>query len=57
MKNLLKLLGFAALALTIVPPSLVVAGMLSEGSMKLLLAIGAVLWFATAPLWMKSEET
>lgn len=49
-------LSFLALALTIVPPILFAAGMLGEGSMKLTMLFGVVLWFATAPRWLHGGE-
>jgi hypothetical protein len=50
-------LSFLALALTIVPPVLFVAGSLGEGPMKLTMLVGAVLWFLTAPRWLHGGES
>lgn len=51
--NLPRLLALIALALTIVPAALFAAGVLGDGPMKLLMLAGAVLWFVTAPRWLK----
>jgi len=53
MRTLLKILGFGALAMTLVPPILFAIGSLSEGAMKALLLVATVLWFATAPFFLK----
>ena len=50
-------LSFLALALTIVPPILFAMGSLAEGTMKLLMVVGVVLWFATAPRWLHGGES
>jgi hypothetical protein len=47
--NLARLLALLALLLTVIPPALFAAGRLADGPMKLLMLVGAVLWFATAP--------
>ncbi len=56
MQTLLKSLGFLALALTLVPPILFATGSLSEGAMKVLLVVATVMWFATAPFFLKGGE-
>lgn len=53
MQTPLKILGFGALAMTLVPPILFATGSLSESAMKALLLIATVLWFATAPFFLK----
>ena len=53
MKPTLKILGFTALALTLVPPILFATGNMSEGLMKALLLGATLLWFATAPFFLK----
>ena len=53
MTAVLKLLSLAGLALTVVPAALVfLAGMAWE-THALLMSVGTVLWFATAPFWMR----
>lgn len=53
MQTSLKFLGFAALALTLIPPILFAAGSMDEVMMKAVLLVGTVLWFATAPFFLK----
>jgi len=56
MRTIAKTLGMVALAGTIVPPLLFLGGNLAEGPMKFIMLLAAVLWFATAPLWMKGGD-
>jgi hypothetical protein len=56
MKKLLIVISFTGLALTIVPSLLVFKGLIGVNSHFWLMAIGMVLWFATAPFWMKSKS-
>ncbi|WP_193212691.1 hypothetical protein [Luteolibacter marinus] len=62
MKPILMILGAIALLLTIVPPVLFMNGGLPgddaarEVMMKNLIMAGTLLWFVTAPLWMKKED-
>jgi len=51
-----KALGMVALAGTIVPSLLFLGGSLGEGPMKLIMLLATVLWFATAPLWVKGGD-
>lgn len=55
MKNLLKFISLAGLLLTLVPSILYFYELLAFGTHKLLMALGAVLWFLSAPLWMNKE--
>ena len=48
-----KILGFIALGLTVAPPILYATLSLPEAVMKNLMLIGCVLWFVTAPIFMK----
>lgn len=48
-----RLLALLALALTLVPPALFAAGRLGDAAMKLAMLVGAVLWFAAAPRWLR----
>ena len=52
-KMITKILGVLALGLTIVPPILNATDTLSDPGMKHLMLAGCVLWFATAPTFMK----
>lgn len=53
MTQVAKALGFVALAGTVVPPALFLFKALGEGPMKGIMLASAILWFATAPIWMK----
>ena len=55
MKVLLKLLSFIALGLTVIPAFLVFAQILAWHAYLTMMTIGTLLWFLTAPLWMKEE--
>lgn len=58
MYTLIKIISFIALGLNIVPAFLVFSGTISADQCKMLMLIGTVAWFATAPSWMnkKSKE-
>lgn len=56
MKYLLKAASFAGLALTVVPAFLVFLGRLTWETHAVLMAVGALLWFVTAPLWMVAGD-
>lgn len=56
MKNLLKILSFIGLALTVVPAFLVFAGIISLPEHKQLMFFGTLTWFATAPFWMNKPQ-
>lgn len=53
MKKAAMILGILALAMTVVPPVLFAIKSLPEPMMKHLMLAGCVLWFATAPAFMK----
>jgi hypothetical protein len=57
MKTLARIASVAALALTVVPAFLVLVGRFAWDTHALLMLAGTVLWFATAPLWMKRSES
>jgi hypothetical protein len=52
-----KTLGLLALAATILPPVLFMMKILPLESMKGIMLAATVVWFVTAPLWMKTDET
>ena len=56
MKRLLKLLSGLGLGLTLIPSCLVFIQILDWNSYLNLMAAGTLLWFATAPFWMKKES-
>jgi hypothetical protein len=57
MKTLFKLGSFVGLGLTVVPAFLVFAGRLEWNTHAVLMGIGALLWFVTAPLWMLEGDS
>lgn len=57
MKMLLKLGSFVGLGLTVVPAFLVFAGRLTWNTHAVLMGIGALLWFVTAPFWMLDADS
>lgn len=54
-KQIARIIGLAALAGTILPPALFLAGTLGHLPMQRLMLISAVAWFAAAPFWMDVE--
>ena len=56
MKIALKILSFIGLCLTIIPAILVMKESITIQNHKTLMIIGMVIWFVTAPLWMKSKS-
>jgi hypothetical protein len=55
MKKVLILLSFLGLVILPVMPILQLAGIGSAGHTKCGLAIGTLLWFTTAPFWLKGK--
>lgn len=56
-KPLFKFLGLLALALVILPPAAFLAGAITdEGMMKILMLVGTVLWFISAPIWFRDDH-
>jgi hypothetical protein len=56
MRLLLKIGSFIGLGLTVMPAFLVFLGTITWDTHAFLMAVGALLWFATAPFWMIKEE-
>jgi hypothetical protein len=56
MHRFAKTLGGLALVATIVPPALFMFGVLALEPMKWIMLVATVLWFATAPLWIKAGD-
>jgi hypothetical protein len=56
MRQLLKAASFTGLGLTVVPAFLVFSGTLTWDTHALLMLVGALLWFVTAPFWMAKEH-
>jgi hypothetical protein len=55
MRWTLRALSALALGLTIAPAFLVFADTITWETHAALMLAGAVLWFATAPLWMREQ--
>jgi len=51
--KLARLLALLALLLTVGPAALFALGLIAEATMKFTLLVGAVLWFVTAPRWLR----
>jgi len=56
MHRFAKTLGLLALVATIVPPALFMFKVLPLEPMKWIMLAATVVWFATAPLWMKAGD-
>jgi len=56
MRPIIKMISYIGLGLTIIPSFLVLAGTTTLDSNKMLMLIGTVLWFVTAPTWMNKTE-
>ena len=56
MKKVLIIVSYSGLAFTILPSILVLNGVLNLQNHFWLMSVGMVLWFATAPFWMKSKS-
>lgn len=56
MESFLKLVSTAGLLLSVVPAFLVFAGSITWSTHALLMAVGMVLWFVSAPFWMEDES-
>lgn len=56
MKNLLKVCSALGLALTIIPSILVFKGTIAIETHYQLMIAGMVLWFGSAPFWMKGSS-
>lgn len=55
MKSIALPVGILALIGTIVPPLLFMLHKIEQDPMKNLMLVSTLLWFVTAPMWMKSE--
>lgn len=56
MQKIAKPIALLALAITIVPPLLFAVGALAESPMKWLMLLGTLLWFGSAPFWLKEND-
>ena len=56
MKLLIKFISYISLGMTLIPSFLVFTGNLSFDSSKMLMFIGTIIWFISAPSWMNKPE-
>lgn len=56
MNYILKTISFIGLALTLFPAFFVLKGTLDDETYKMLILIGTVCWFATAPFWIFKDK-
>ncbi len=56
MMHTARILGLLALAGTLVPSVLFLFHAIGEGTMKMVMLVSTVVWFATAPFWMKGGD-
>jgi len=56
MKLLIKFISYIGLVLTLIPSLLVFTGNISLDSCKMLMLIGTIVWFVSAPGWMNKAE-
>lgn len=57
MKTILIIISFIGLGLTIIPAILVFSGVIDLYDHKVLMFIGTILWFGTAPFWMGKKDS
>ncbi len=55
MKPIAITVGTVALLGTIVPPMLFLAGSLGQDAIKLAMLVSCLVWFVTAPVWMRAN--
>lgn len=56
MKLLIKIISYIGLGLTLIPSIMVFTGHSTLESNKLIMLIGTILWFISAPSWMNKAE-
>lgn len=55
MKPIAITAGSLALFGTLVPPLLFLSGSICQDSMKLAMLVSCLVWFVTAPMWMRTS--
>ena len=55
MTHIFKIISFTGLALTVVPAFFVFTGAITWDLHAILMLVGTLLWFGTAPFWMKES--
>lgn len=56
MKNIIKSVSYIGLLLTLIPSLLVFAGSIDLDSGKILMLVGTIIWFLSAPSWMNKTN-
>ena len=56
MKKLMAILAVLGLGLTAIPSLLVFIGDITPDLNKKLMTAGAIIWFATAPVWFRNAK-
>jgi hypothetical protein len=56
-RTVLIIISFVGLMMTIVPSFLVFSQRISLDQNKNFMAVGTLMWFLTAPFWMKKKST
>lgn len=56
MKPIIKIISLLGLVLTLIPSFLVFYGITSLDNNKLLMLLGTIIWFVTAPSWMNEKS-
>ncbi len=57
MKRIAQIISYVALAATLLPAVLFFADRIELPVAQLWLLVGALVWFATAPVWMEHKAT
>ena len=55
LKSFAKPISWSSLSLIVVPPLLFFTGGISQSAMNQLMMAGTLIWFVSAPFWMKPE--
>ncbi len=55
MKRVAQILSWLALAVTLVPSLVCLAGRIDLPQVKMWMLVGTIAWFITAPLWMEHK--
>lgn len=56
MKTIIKIISFIGLALTLFPSFLVFAGVTTLDTSNVVMFIGSLIWFISAPSWMNQNS-
>ena len=56
MKKILMIISFVGLILTVLPAFLIFSKIINWETYIILIFLGTIIWFLTAPFWMKKED-